>query len=130
MTTYKDNGTSIQRLSDGASIPEEWKLLPASATLPPDIPTPDELEATRIAAIKSAAGSIIFGRYPQWKQSNLTARMLELVNKKLSTPLTPSEMVEEVAITAAWAWVKSARAQSDVAEATPGLLAGQVVWPQ
>ena len=86
-------------------------------------------DSNRIAAIKQAARAHILARYPDWKQANMTARMLELVNKKLTTPLTAPEAYEEAALIAAWDWVKAVRGASNVAEQTAGMTAEQIVWP-
>jgi hypothetical protein len=80
---------------------------------------PGQLEVLRAAAIvrvNQRAGEIILLRFPQWKQANLTARAVEL--QSIGTEnWTESEAQEWTGITAAWAWVKSVRAQSNVAVA-------------
>lgn len=79
-----------------------------------------------IAAIKLEARRRITTRYPEWKQSNMTARVVELVGAGQASG------VEWDALQAAWGWVKAVRAHSDALEAS--VLAGAVVdiyagWP-
>ena len=86
-------------------------------------------QTKRLTAIKQAARAYILASYPDWKQANMTARMLELVNKKLTATLTADELAEEAALIAAWDWVKAVRGASNVAEQTAGMTAEQIVWP-
>lgn len=101
------------------------------------IPTQAEVDAAsdgseerRIVGIKIEAQRRIYARYLPWKQANMLARAIELSDKRINgQTLTTAESAEADALRAAWKWVKSVRAVSDAAEATPGMMADQVVWP-
>jgi len=76
--------------------------------------TEEVLEAQRaavIAAIKLKARDVILTVMPEWKQANMTARMLE----KLWQGETSD--AEWLAMKGAWDWVKAVRAHSDKLEA-------------
>ena len=132
------SGRVVEQFQDKPVFHPDLLLLEGNAELGDDCdgenfsqhtePLPDE--PSRIASIKSAAGGIILARYPQWKQSNMIARMVELVDKKLTSPLTLPEQIEEQALRAAWSWVKSVRAASNAAEATADLSPQQIIWPE
>lgn len=87
-------------------------------------------ENARVARIKTAARDAIVARYPEWKQANMTARALELVNQRVVSGLSAAEQTELDALIAVWTWIKSVREASDEAEATAGMLASDVVWPE
>jgi hypothetical protein len=58
-------------------------------------------------------------RYPQWKQANMTARMVELNKIRASVgSWTAGEQIEVDVIQSAWDWVKSVRSASDALELT------------
>jgi hypothetical protein len=80
----------------------------------------------RIPDIKAAACKVITDRYPEWKQRNMIARMVELNTK--ATP-TVDEEAESAALQAVWDWVKSVRAESDRLEADVNLTANDANWP-
>lgn len=86
------------------------------------------IEERRVTAIKMAAGKHIEAHVPDWKQRNLTARSVELVNVSKDRPYTPQEQGEVDAINVVWAWVKQVRATSDAAE-NEGTLPHAVIWP-
>jgi hypothetical protein len=80
---------------------------------------PGEIEAVKasaIARVNQRAGEIIASQLPHWKQANLTARAIELQSVGAAN-WNESESQEWADITAAWTWVKSIRAQSNVAVA-------------
>lgn len=77
----------------------------------------DEVKATKIAAIKAAAQDIIYQNVPAWKQANLIARGVELVNKRLVSGLTPEENAEAAALQAKLDSIKPIRTRSDQLEA-------------
>lgn len=81
------------------------------------LPPLDGLRAQIIAQIKQAAGDHILAVLPQWKQSNYTARAVELAEIRESREMTAEESAQHQALHAAWAWVRSVRTASDVAEA-------------
>ena len=71
---------------------------------------------------KAEAYKRIITIIPEWKQSNLNARMNEL-NKKVAidgTPLTSGELVEVAAMDTIWTQAKDIRAKSDALEASIG----------
>lgn len=81
-------------------------------------PIPDEELRSRIVAqIKDAARDHILATLPQWKQSNMTARAVELAEIREAREMTAEESAQHQALHAAWAWVRSVRTASDVAEA-------------
>ena len=67
----------------------------------------------QINQIKAKAGQVINAEMPDWKQSNMISRAVELVDKKTTSNLNNTEKTEEAALKAAWAWVKSVRTYSD-----------------
>lgn len=89
----------------------------------------EPLKDTATAGIKDTARGLILNRYAEWKQLNMLARAHELhaiqtgnwrddAGKKIAArDLTPQEAMEEVALIAAWTWVKAVRVQSDKLEA-------------
>lgn len=69
------------------------------------------------AQINRSASEKILAVYPDWKQRNMTARMLELVIDSLQSS------AEGLQLTAAWAWIKSIRSASNDANALVSLAA-------
>lgn len=76
---YKLQQNSVQRLSDGASIPfadgnidyEEYKQWLLEGNTPEPEFTDAEIEAQRIQSIKSKAAELISSKYPDYKQLNI-----------------------------------------------------------
>jgi hypothetical protein len=88
--------------------------------------------ATQQQAVKNECGRRIYTPFPQWRQANYTARATELVLAKTNGALTQAETDELAALQAAWAWIKSVRAASDVLEASnpiPLDYADDAHWP-
>ena len=79
--------------------------------------TDDELRARIVAQIKAAAGEHIRAVLPDWKQSNMHALAQEMSEVRETREMTPAETLQHQALLASWAWAKSVRAASDVAEA-------------
>lgn len=71
-------------------------------------------EAEQKALVKLEARRRIVDRYPDWKQTNMIARSVELVKK--GAALTPDEVTETEQLEAVWAWIKAVRATSDAIE--------------
>ncbi len=116
-------------------------------------PTKAEIEAARTSAqpalyktkqiqiIKTEAGRRIVAAYPlaTGKQSNMIARMSELMEKRLSgIALTIPETAEQDALRTAWNWIKSVRTESRRVETAIGnatdkagvdLAVSGVSWP-
>ena len=82
----------------------------------------DELRARIVAQIKAAAGEHIRAVLPDWKQSNMHALAQELSEVRETREMTPAETLQYQALLASWAWAKSVRAASDVAEADVALM--------
>jgi len=85
-------------------------------------------ETTRVKEIKQLASNVIISEYPEWKQRNITARMVELINKRATTTLTAEESAELITVQAIWDWIKDVRALSDQAE-IDGLMPVEITWP-
>lgn len=81
------------------------------------VPIDEQLRAQIVAQIKQAASDHILAVLPEWKQANMTARAVELAEIRESREMTAEESAEHQALHAAWAWVRSVRTASDVAEA-------------
>lgn len=81
-------------------------------------PADADLRAGLIAQIKQLARSHILAALPEWKQTNMAARAIELTRIQMSgAELSPTEAGELALLESAWAWVKAVRAASDAAEA-------------
>lgn len=77
-----------------------------------------ESRKLKIAETKGEAQRRIYALVPQWKQVNLTARAVELHQKRLDlVALTQDEQIEVAAIQTLWDKVKAIRAASDLIEA-------------
>jgi len=69
--------------------------------------------------VKAEARRRILLVFPEWKQSNMTARMVELNKIRADAgSWTAGEQIEVDAIQSAWDWVKSVRSASDALELT------------
>lgn len=72
---------------------------------------------SQIAAVKAEARRRILGRFPEWKQANMTATGVDLTrNLVLNGKWTQDEAATASAIEAAWGWIKAVRAASDAIE--------------
>lgn len=81
-------------------------------------------------AVKGEARRRIIARFPDWKQTNMVARALELTRK--GAGLTPEEQTEATQLQAAWDWIKAVRAASDALEAMdpiPADFTADQRWP-
>jgi hypothetical protein len=77
-----------------------------------------EADAT-VEDVKTEARRRILENYPEWKQANMTARMVELNKIRASVgSWTAGEQIEVDVIQSAWDWVKSVRSASDALELT------------
>lgn len=92
--------------------------------------TNPQAELKRITAIKTEAGNIILARYPQWKQTNMIARSIELDRIKSERVLSVGEQAEYDSYEAAWDWVKRVRSESDRLEGIPGATEDDGDWPE
>lgn len=74
--------------------------------------------AVQRVAVKEEARRRILARFPDWKQTNMTARGVDLQDLwRRNAKWTETEQAEADALSAAWAWIKAIRAASDVIEA-------------
>ncbi|HEY5830054.1 MAG TPA: hypothetical protein VIV01_16970 [Hyphomicrobiaceae bacterium] len=94
-----------------------------------------ELEAeARIDAVKAEARRRITQRFPDWKQANMTARGVELLNIRVAVGSWTAPQAQEAAeLGAAWDWIKTVRAASDAIEALapiPADFASDTRWPE
>lgn len=71
----------------------------------------------KTTVIKAEAAQRILARCPEHKQRNTMARMLELLDKRTTTPLDATEQTELTEAKAAWAWINLVRKASNDAEA-------------
>ena len=86
------------------------------------------VEPDRIMGIRSRARAIIVARYPEWKQANMTARALELIEKMILGTMNDAERSELAQLKSVWTWIKEVRATSDSAE-LGGVAVEDIVWP-
>lgn len=124
----KDAPTDAELRLIGHSLVVEVERPPGGIAAPPQkigdqwvqqwtVPSDEELRATIIAQIKQTAAEHILAVLPQWKQSNYTARAVELAEIRESREMTADESAQHQALHGAWAWVRSVRTASDLAEA-------------
>lgn len=74
--------------------------------------------------VKLECRNRILARFPDWKQTNMLARAVELQNIwRLVGKWADSEAAEAAALDAAWAWIKATRAASDEIERLDPILA-------
>lgn len=92
------------------------------------VPTPVPVSVQ----IKAEARRRILAVFPDWKQTNMVARGVELVRIKAEGGAwSTGEAVEAAALDAAWAWIKSVRAASDALELDPPAdFAADQHWPE
>lgn len=75
-----------------------------------------EAQRQLIIDIKTEAQRRILERYPQWKQSNMMARAMDMVRIG-SANWSEAEQSEAAALDVAWAWIKQVRDVSNALEA-------------
>lgn len=129
-TAWADNNspTDAELRVIGYSLVVETERPPGGIAAPPQkigdewvqqwiVPSDEEVRARIIAQIKQDAAEHILAVLPQWKQANMTARAVELAEIRESRAMTADESAQHQALLGAWAWVRSVRTASDVAEA-------------
>ncbi|PIR00045.1 MAG: hypothetical protein COV66_08055 [Nitrospinae bacterium CG11_big_fil_rev_8_21_14_0_20_45_15] len=123
MSKYKIiNAPNILNTETGAQIPNDpanadWQEYQEWLTDPANTPDPADAVVVTADMIKTEARRRILEKYPEWKQANLTARMVELNKIRASVgSWTAGEQMEVDAIQSAWDWVKSVRSASDALE--------------
>jgi hypothetical protein len=94
-----------------------------------------ELEAAdRVNAVKAEARRRITQRFPDWKQANMTARGVELLNIRVAAGSWTAPQAQEAGeLGAAWDWIKAVRAASNAIEALapiPADFASDTRWPE
>lgn len=86
------------------------------------------------AAVKAHARKRILRRFPEWKQTNMTARGVELQDVwRRSEAWTEGEEAEAAALQSAWEWIKGVRTTSDlveVMEPIPRDFEDDKYWPE
>jgi hypothetical protein len=124
MTKYKLTGYGVYDTKLGLCIPNsegnaDWKKYQEWLTDPANIPDPADPVVVTEGMIKAEARRRILEKYPEWKQLNMTARMVELNKIRASVgSWTAGEQIEVDVIQSAWDWVKSVRSASDALELT------------
>lgn len=73
--------------------------------------------AVHVPRIKAEASALILAAFPDWKQRNMTARGVELLQKQVAGSLTSDETSEIGLLHQAWSWIKSIREHSNALEA-------------
>jgi hypothetical protein len=111
--------------------------------------TLEDAKAELVTEIKALTKTTITDNLPEWRQMNLLARKLELDDIIDKRPLTTDELTEATMMVSAWAFVKAARALSNMQEAavealgsveeaeaftpavapTPAQVEAMIVWP-
>ena len=138
-------GDTIMERREIGSIPEHKAHLWRPVVYDGEGPLSDiVIEADRVRVVRSTppitamqvkleCRNRILARFPDWKQTNMLARAVELQNIwRLVGTWADSEAAEAAALDAAWAWVRATRAASDVIEALspiPADYAHDVRWP-
>lgn len=95
------------------------------------IPRPhSEVQST----IREEARRRILERYPDWKQTNMVARGVELQDiwRRVGT-WTPEEQAEADALKSAWDWISEVRASSnqiEVMDPMPEDINNDSLWPE
>ena len=90
-----------------------------------------ERVAQRRVAIKVEARTRILAAYPDWKQTNMVARGVELQDAwRQNGEWTTGEQAEAAALQSAWTWIKAVRAASDALEISlPADFGADEHWP-
>jgi len=97
----------LPRLEDGKYI-QQWK----AGKPKPQEEIEKQFEMT-LVRVKQHASDLILAKYPDWKQRNMTMRVVTL---NATSPLTDEEQAELVEISVAWDWIDAIRAASDTLE--------------
>jgi hypothetical protein len=82
--------------------------------------------------VKAEAARRILARFPEWKQTNMLARGLELQHAYTERDWTAEEQADADAMQAAWDWIKAVRAASNAIEAGGSIAADFATderWP-
>lgn len=92
----------------------------------------ENVQAVFLSEIKATCKYEIYRVYPDWMQSNATARGVELTYVKAERPLTPEEDAEVATFQTMWDDIKAMRAHSDALEAEMLLLTFEelTTWQQ
>jgi len=123
-------------------VDDGWPSVPQTET----VERVETIEPTRVVAdyfatrrsddeirgmIKDEARRRILADYPDWKQANMTARGVELLQIKMARAWDAQEQAEADALSAALARIKCIRAASNVLEASmPDDFAADAHWPE
>lgn len=137
MYKFSHNSRCIIRIVDGAFIPineensdyqrvKRWEF--EGNIIESSIPV-----AIIPIQIKNEARRRISEKFPEWKQTNMVARGVELQDIwRLNGVWTAQEQAEATALKSVWTWIKSVRTASDTLEAMipiPLNYENDVHWP-
>lgn len=130
LIAYTEKGAGLHAHLESIGLPiierdGVWTALSDAAATQAaiDAYSPQRVAESLYPAIKGHARELIDARFPAWRQANMTARALELIDGLIAGTLTPEEAAELAAIRAAWGWVKSVRATSNFHESALAALA-------
>lgn len=82
-----------------------------------EIPSVAAVAAEAVERIKGECGRVIESTLPLWKQSNMTAEGVKLLDIRRTRPLTEAELARVETLEAAWGWLTRQRTESDRLEA-------------
>jgi hypothetical protein len=106
---YSHLNVQVDPVKQGDHYVQQW-----GAAVPRPQEEIDAYYNRKISRVKNYAGELILARYPDWKQRNMTMRVLTLQN---ISPLTDDEQAELASISVAWDWIEAVRTASDQVEA-------------
>jgi len=106
---YSHVNAQVDPVKQGDHYVQQW-----GAAVPRPQEEIDAYYNRKISRVKAYAGELILARYPDWKQRNMTMRVLTLQN---ISPLTDDEQAELASISVAWDWIEAVRTASDQVEA-------------
>lgn len=105
---YSHVNVQVAPIRNGGCYIQQW-----GAAIPRPQEEIDAYYNHKIRSVKDYAGKLILAKYPDWKQRNMTMRVLTLQS---ISPLTDDERAELVSISAAWDWIEAVRTASDSLE--------------
>ena len=127
------NKKQVVNLATGKSVTKNLTAAEETKKTEDEAMSASKEELGRPVRVKQEARIRILAKYPEWKQQNLTARAVELIELKHdNTTWTGPEQTEANAIHKVWDWVKSVRTASDDLEAqnpVPADFVTDTHWP-
>jgi hypothetical protein len=113
-----------EQVSDAAAFVDGALTQVWTVTRRPEIPTVEAVLAEAIARIKTRCGEVIEAAYPMWRQMNMQARAIQLLDIRRVRELTEAEAAERDSLEAAYAWLVRQRMESNRLEAVASAIAG------